>query len=204
MTTRFGRGGPMVISRIGLLRMTINQVDQHTLMSGQEAAAAMSKMASRIRASNPGGTDVALVGIQRGGVELAQRLAKELEEEWGRPVPVGALDVALHRDDLSQKLAPPVHPTAIPFDVSEKNVILVDDVLFSGRTARAALTALHDLGRPKRVELAVLVDRGHRELPIKADIVGRSIPTSPGDRVNVRLEATDGEIKVVLEKGDSA
>jgi len=106
----------------------------------------------------------------------------------------------MHRDDLGQQAAPKIHPTVIPFDITGKTVVLVDDVLFSGRTTRAALDALNDFGRPRRIQLAVLIDRGHRELPIKADFVGKNVPTSLSERINVRLQETDGEDAVYLEK----
>jgi pyrimidine operon attenuation protein/uracil phosphoribosyltransferase len=107
----------------------------------------------------------------------------------------------MHRDDIHQQLAPQVHPTSIPFDVTDRTVVLVDDVLFSGRTTRAALDALNDFGRPKRVQLAVLIDRGHRELPIKADFIGKNVPTALSERVNLQLEEEGGEDKVCLAKG---
>ena len=106
----------------------------------------------------------------------------------------------MHRDDLGRQAAPKIHPTVIPFDITGKTVVLVDDVLFSGRTTRAALDALNDFGRPRRIQLAVLIDRGHRELPIKADFVGKNVPTSLSERINVRLQETDGEDVVYLEK----
>jgi pyrimidine operon attenuation protein/uracil phosphoribosyltransferase len=143
---------------------------------------------------------VVLVGVQRGGVFLAERLGKLLARHWGHPVPVGHLDIAMHRDDLDQQPAPNVHPTMIPCDITGKTVVLVDDVLFSGRTTRAALDALNDFGRPRRIQLAVLVDRGHRELPIKADFVGKELSTSPDERVNVLLKEADGKDAVTLEK----
>ena len=144
--------------------------------------------------------DVVLVGVQTGGVHLAQRLAKTLRELWGQPVPCGSLDVNMHRDDLAHQLAPTVHPTQMPGDITGKTVVLVDDVLFSGRTTRAALDALNDFGRPRRVQLAVLIDRGHRELPIKADFIGKNIPTRANERVNVKLKEADGEDGVWLVK----
>jgi pyrimidine operon attenuation protein / uracil phosphoribosyltransferase len=145
---------------------------------------------------------VALVGVQSGGIHLAGRLARLLEQIWGHPVPLGHLDVAMHRDDLNHKAAPKVYPTVIPFDLNHKTVVLVDDVLFRGRTARAALDALNDFGRAKRIQLAVLVDRGHREIPIKADFVGKNVPTSALERVDVRLkeETENSEDVVYLEK----
>lgn len=144
--------------------------------------------------------DVVLVGIQKSGVPLARRLAVLLEKIWGHPVPVGALDISMHRDDLDQRAAPQMHPTEIPFDITGHTVVFVDDVLFSGRTIRAALDALTDLGRPARIQLAVLVDRGHRELPIRADFVGKNVPTASTDRVRVELKELVGHDAVVLER----
>ncbi len=172
-------------------------------MDAAAVRGAVERIAEAIRAGNPGGDQVVLVGIQTGGVQLARYLASELERAWGNPVPVGHLDVTMHRDDLDQRLAPRVHPTAILFDVTGKTVILVDDVLFSGRTTRAAMDALTDLGRPRRIQLAVLVDRGHRELPIEADFIGMTLATGPVDRVDVRLAASIEDSKVVLEKAAS-
>lgn len=142
---------------------------------------------------------VALIGIQDSGVPLARRLATLLEKIWGHPVPVGALDINLHRDDLDQRIAPQLHPTEIPFNITGRTVVLVDDVLFSGRTIRAALDALTDFGRASRIQLAVLVDRGHRELPIRPDFVGKSISTRPGERVKVELTELHGRDLVTLE-----
>src|SRR5947209_7943880 len=160
----------------------------------------LTRMAHEIVERNESGADVVLIGIQRGGVLVAQRLAKIIGEIWKCSVPTGSLDVGMHRDDLAAHAAPPMHPTVIPFDVADKTVILIDDVLFSGRTTRAALDALNDFGRPKRIQLAVLIDRGHRELPIKADFVGKNVPTSLGERINVRLQELEGEDGVYLEK----
>lgn len=157
-------------------------------------------MANELAATNGLGSDVVLVGIQTGGVQLARRLAEHLHKLWGRKVPVGQLDISMYRDDLDQRFAPKVHPTDILFDVSDKTVVLVDDVFFSGRTTRAALDALAELGRPKRIQLAVLVDRGHRELPIRPDFVGLTIPTDPSDRIDVQLTDNPDESKVMLEK----
>jgi pyrimidine operon attenuation protein / uracil phosphoribosyltransferase len=161
---------------------------------------ALTRIAHEIAERNELSTNVVLVGVQRGGVHLARRLGGLLAGVWNHAVPVGSLDINMHRDDLHQQLAPTVHPTEIPFDVTDKTVVLVDDVLFSGRTTRAALDALNDFGRPKRVQLAVLVDRGHRELPIKADFVGKNVPTSLHERISVRLKEDDGEDRVDLVK----
>ena len=161
---------------------------------------ALARIAHEIAERNESSTEVVLVGVQRGGVHLARRLASLLEGIWGHPVPVGCLDISMHRDDLDHQIAPKIHPTVISFDITGKTIVLVDDVLFSGRTTRAALDALNDLGRPKRIQLAVLVDRGHRELPIKADFVGKNVPTSLSERINVHLREAEGNDAVYLEK----
>jgi pyrimidine operon attenuation protein/uracil phosphoribosyltransferase len=149
---------------------------------------------------NDHSAEVVLVGIQRGGVLLAQRLAGLLAGIWGHPVPTGKLDVAMHRDDLDQRAAPEVLPTVIPFDVTGKTVVLVDDVLYSGRTVRAAMDAINDFGRPRRIQLAVLIDRGHRELPIKPDFVGKNIPTAHNERVQVDLQEETARDEVRLQR----
>jgi pyrimidine operon attenuation protein/uracil phosphoribosyltransferase len=162
---------------------------------------ALTRISHEIAERNENDAEVALVGIQRGGVFLARRLAAMLLPIWNHSVPLGELDVSMHRDDLDHQTSHiQVLPTVIPFDITGKTVILVDDVLYSGRTTRAALDALNDFGRPKRVQLAVLVDRGHRELPIKADFVGRNFPTSSRERINVRFEEEGGADEVTLEK----
>jgi pyrimidine operon attenuation protein / uracil phosphoribosyltransferase len=161
---------------------------------------ALTRIAHEIAERNEAYQDVVLVGIQRGGVLLAQRLAPVLQGIYGHLVPTGSLDISMHRDDLDQRIAPEVLPTVIPFDVTGKTVVIVDDVLFSGRTIRAAMDALTDFGRPRRIQLAVLVDRGHRELPIKADFVGKNVPTSLSESVHVRLAEEGGVDEVVLEK----
>ena len=170
------------------------------ILSADAIQRALTRIAHEIVEHNGASTDVVLVGVKRGGTFLAERLGASLLGIWGQPVPVGALDVAMHRDDLDQRAAPRVHPTNIPFDVTGKTVVLVDDVLFSGRTTRAALDALNDFGRPRRVQLAVLIDRGHRELPIKADFVGKNVPTSARERINVSLKEDGGEDEVRLER----
>lgn len=161
---------------------------------------ALTRIAHEINERNEISADVVLVGIQSGGVPLAERLAGLLSGIWAQPVPSGALDVSMHRDDLDQRAAPTVHPTVIPFDVTGKTVVLVDDVLFSGRTIRAAMDALNDFGRPQKIQLAVLVDRGHRELPIKADFVGKNVPTSLAQKIRVRVGEPGVEDEVALER----
>ena len=161
---------------------------------------ALTRVAHEVAERNEAGSEVALIGIQRGGVPVAQRLGALLAGIWGQPVATGSLDVSMHRDDLDHRAAPHVQPTVIPFDVTGKTVVLVDDVLFSGRTVRAAMDALNDFGRPRCIQLAVLIDRGHRELPIKADFVGKNLPTARAESVHVRLAEMGGVDEVALEK----
>ena len=158
---------------------------------------ALARIAHEIAERNEKSAEVALVGIPVGGDVLAARLGKILEDIWKHPVLVGILDVSMHRDDLDRRAAPKVYPTVMPFDVNGKTIVLVDDVLFSGRTTRAAMDALNDFGRPKKIQLAVLVDRGHRELPIRADFVGKNVPTAPDEKISVRVGEKD---EVVLER----
>ena len=160
---------------------------------------ALTRIAHEIAERNEDCNEVVLTGIPVGGDHLAKRLGKLLSDIWQQPVPVGILDVSMHRDDLDRRAAPEIHPTVIPFDVTGKTVVLVDDVLFSGRTTRAAMDALNDFGRPRKIQLAVLIDRGHRELPIKADFVGKNVPTSDHEKVRVRVRENDGVDEVVLE-----
>lgn len=157
------------------------------------------RIAHEILEKNKGIEDLCLVGIRKRGVYVAKRLADGIKKIEDKPVPVGILDITLYRDDLSLIAAGPVvHKTEIDFDITDKNLVLVDDVLYTGRTIRAALDALIDFGRPKSIQLAVLVDRGHRELPIRADYVGKNIPTSVNETVEVRLEEVDGKDEVVI------
>ena len=158
---------------------------------------ALARIAHEVAERNENSAEVVLVGIPAGGDVLAQRLGKMLAEIWEHPVPVGSLDVSMHRDDLDRRVAPVIHPTVMPFDVNGKTVVLVDDVLFSGRTTRAAMDALNDFGRPKKIQLAVLVDRGHRELPIKADFVGKNVPTAQDEKIHAQFGDKD---EVVLER----
>jgi pyrimidine operon attenuation protein / uracil phosphoribosyltransferase len=162
---------------------------------------ALTRIAHEIAERNAHSAEVALVGIPVGGDHLAARLAKILAGIWNHAVPVGILDTSMHRDDLDSRVAPTVHPTDIPFDVTGKTIVLVDDVLFSGRTTRAAMDALNDFGRPKKIQLAVLVDRGHRELPIKADFIGKNVPTSLDEKISLLLtENGAAKDEVVLKK----
>jgi pyrimidine operon attenuation protein/uracil phosphoribosyltransferase len=166
---------------------------------------ALTRVAHEILEHNKGCQDVVLIGIRTRGIHLARRLADKLRAIEGDVVPLGVMDVTLYRDDLRQRVDhPKVERTEIPFPLTGKHVILVDDVLFTGRTIRAALDGLMDFGRPQSIQLAVLVDRGHRELPIRADYVGRNVPTAMPESVEVRLREEDGiEQVVILERLES-
>jgi pyrimidine operon attenuation protein / uracil phosphoribosyltransferase len=173
------------------------------VLAPEEIRRALSRVAHEILERTHGGDQVVLLGIPTRGVPLARRLAARISSFEGAAVPVGSLDVTLHRDDLRLRPARALRRTEVPPDgIDGKTVVLVDDVLFSGRTIRAALDALNDLGRPRAVQLAVLVDRGHRELPIRADYVGKNLPTAHREVVRVLLEETDGEDSVLLGERD--
>ncbi|MBI4706779.1 MAG: bifunctional pyr operon transcriptional regulator/uracil phosphoribosyltransferase PyrR [Candidatus Omnitrophica bacterium] len=160
---------------------------------------AMMRIAHEILEKNKGTESLCIIGIRNRGAYLAQRLAERIKKIDAADVPVGVLDITLYRDDLTLIASQPVvHKTEINFDISDKNLILVDDVLYSGRTIRAALDALVDFGRPKSIQLAVLIDRGHRELPIRADYVGKNIPTAQTETVEVRLHECDDKDEVVI------
>ena len=171
--------------------------ESSVILDASAIGRALARIAHEIAERNEQSAEVALVGIPLRGDILARRLGKILEDIWKHPVPVGILDVSMHRDDLDRRAAPKVYPTVMPFDVNGKTIVLVDDVLFSGRTTRAAMDALNDFGRPKKIQLAVLVDRGHRELPIRADFVGKNVPTAPDEKISVRVGEKD---EVILER----
>ncbi len=159
----------------------------------------LSRLAHQIVESNRGVENLVFVGILTRGVQLANRLIEKIEPIEGRQLPLGMLDITFYRDDMLRSLKKPrVQKTEIPFDIDGKAVVLVDDVLYTGRTVRAALDALMDFGRPARIQLAVLIDRGHRELPIKADFVGQEVKTTAGEEVRVKLKNVDGEDGVYL------
>ncbi len=185
-----------------MLAMSLREKAQVLDETGIERA--LTRIAHEI-VERAGGTDgLALVGIRTRGVSLARRIAARLGAIGGHPVPVGALDITLYRDDLALKgEAPVLRETDIPFPVSGKTIVLVDDVLFTGRTIRAALDAIIDLGRPRLIQLAVLVDRGHRELPIRADYVGKNLPTARREAVKVLLQEHDGQDRVVIQEPEA-
>lgn len=159
----------------------------------------LSRLALQIVESNRGAENLAFVGILTRGVQIAERIIEKIEPIEGRRLPLGMLDITFYRDDMLRSLKKPrVQKTEIPFDIDGKAVVLVDDVLYTGRTVRAALDALMDFGRPARIQLAVLIDRGHRELPIKADFIGEEIKTTAGEEVRVKLKNVDGEDGVYL------
>ena len=172
------------------------------VLDADQMARACARMAHQILEANRGASGLVLLGIPTRGVPLAHRLAAVMAEVEGTEIPVGALDVTMYRDDLRRQPTRSVGHTDVPGGVDDAVVVLVDDVLYSGRTVRAALDALGDLGRPRAVRLAVLVDRGHRELPIRADHVGKNIPTRTGERVRVRLAEIDGVNDVTIVPGD--
>jgi pyrimidine operon attenuation protein/uracil phosphoribosyltransferase len=165
---------------------------------------ALTRIAHEILERNGGAKDLAFVGLRTRGVTLAQRLAARIAAIDGTTVPVGTLDITLYRDDLDMRGAPVIRGTDIPFSIKNKTVVLVDDVLYTGRTIRAALDALIDLGRPGMIQLAILIDRGHRELPIRPDFIGKNLPTSRRESVAVRLREHDGEDRVVIQEPEEA
>ena len=176
-----------------------NFVDKTVLMDTQGINRALVRIAHEIVEKNKGLEDIVLVGIRSRGVPLSERVADALEKIEGQRPPVGVLDITLYRDDLSTlSYQPIVRPTTMPVDIDRKVIVLVDDVLYTGRTARAAIEAVFSCGRPRSIQFAVLVDRGHRELPIRADFVGKNIPTSRSELVEVRLPDFDRETGVFL------
>jgi pyrimidine operon attenuation protein/uracil phosphoribosyltransferase len=174
------------------------------VMDADRIGRALTRIAHEIVERNRGVEDLAIVGIRTRGVHLARRLARGLREIAGHDIPTGALDITLYRDDLMRHAVGPqplVRRTEIPFSIDDRKILLVDDVLYTGRTTRAALDALIDFGRPRSIQLIVLVDRGHRELPIKADYVGKNLPTAAEESVQVHLQEADDRDEVVLQGG---
>jgi pyrimidine operon attenuation protein / uracil phosphoribosyltransferase len=175
-------------------------MDDRQVMDAEEMRRAITRIAHEIVEKNRGAGNLALVGILRRGGPLADRLAEIIERIEGVKPPVGKLDIALYRDDYPER-RPAVGRTEMTFDITGKQVVLVDEVIFTGRTVRAAISALVDLGRPDNIQLAVLLDRGHRELPIRPDYVGKNLPTSRTEHVECRLREVDGEDGVYIRKG---
>ncbi len=175
--------------------------DVRVVMEAGDIARALTRIAHEIVERNKGVKDLALVGIRTGGVYLAHRLVKRIQSIESAQVPIGELDITLYRDDLAlRKNQPVLRKTSVPFDMADKVVVLVDDVLFTGRTIRAAMDGLMDFGRPGEIQLAVLVDRGHRQLPIKANYIGKNLPTSREEKVQVLLEEGGEDDRVVIFK----
>ena len=174
------------------------------VMDEENIRRSLYRLSHEITEHNKGTSDLLLVGIRSRGVPLANRIAEFINQHEGVTVPVGVLDITFYRDDLSLVASQPViHRTEIPINITKKKIILVDDVLFTGRTVRAALDALMDLGRPSNIQLAVLIDRGHRELPIRADFVGKNVPTAKREIVKVMLREVDGEDRVVIIENET-
>ena len=180
-------------------------VDKTVLMDEDAIRRALTRISHEIVERNKGTAGIVLVGIRRRGIPLAERIAAAIEKIEGTRPAIGVLDITLYRDDLSTlAYQPVVRETEIPVDITGKTIVLVDDVLYTGRTIRAALDALIDMGRPKIIQLAVLIDRGHRELPIRADFVGKNVPTSSKEEIRVMLEEHDAEERVVLAERQEA
>ena len=172
-------------------------------MDAERIARSLARIAHEVVERSRGIDELALVGIRTRGVPIARRIAQAIRDINGHDIPVGSLDITLYRDDLMRHAVGPqplVRRTEIPFSIDDRRILLVDDVLYTGRTIRAALDALIDFGRPKGIQLVVLVDRGHRELPIKADYVGKNLPTSPSESVQVRLKEIDGRDEVEIQE----
>lgn len=180
--------------------MQANSAEESVVMDGAEIDRTLTRMAHQILEQNKGCQDLALVGIVTRGDLLAKRLAKLIESIEGTKLPVGSLDISFYRDDFKPHLAPELQGTNILFSIDGKTIVLVDDVLYTGRTIRAALDALMDFGRPSRIQLATLIDRGHRELPIRADFVGKNVPSAHNESVRLFLEEADGESCVRIKR----
>lgn len=179
----------------------MNLVEKNLIMDTDGMRRAITRIAHEIIEKNKGIDNIVLIGIRRRGVPLAERLQTKIKEIEGKNVPLGIVDITLYRDDLTTMYHQPVvHRTEVPFSIQGKVVVLVDDVLYTGRTARAAIDAVIDIGRPQAIRLAVLIDRGHRELPIRADFVGKNLPTSHREVVSVRVKEIDNEDNVVLNE----
>jgi pyrimidine operon attenuation protein / uracil phosphoribosyltransferase len=196
--TRAGRSFLLTGPLHGVERDPADVRIKAVVLEAPEMARALKRIAHEILERNKGAGDVVLIGVRKRGVPLAERLGGEIAQIEGTRPPVGALDISFYRDDVHIRRPAEIAPTVVPFNVDGRTVVLVDDVLYTGRTVRAAIDAVVDFGRPRRVELAVLIDRGHRELPIRADFVGKNIPTSVKEEVMVLLQETDGRDLVVI------
>jgi pyrimidine operon attenuation protein / uracil phosphoribosyltransferase len=172
--------------------------EKSLILSESDIERILKRISHEIIERNKGSQNLVFIGIQKRGVPLAERIAKNIALLEDNEINIGKLDITFYRDDISKKILPQIQMTDIPFKIDERDIILIDDVLFTGRTIRAALDAIIDFGRPKTIQLVVLIDRGHRELPIRADYVGKNIPTSANEFVEVKLQETDKEDKVTL------
>ncbi len=175
-----------------------NMGPKATIMDDVAMRRAVTRIAHEILEHNEGAQGLGLVGIVSRGVPIARILSNEIADIEGTRPPVGQLDISFYRDDIGRSIAPVLHATNIPFDVNRRDIVLVDDVLYTGRTVRSALDALMDIGRPRTVQLAVMVDRGHRELPIRADYVGKNVPSSHAEDIRVHIKGTDGDNSVTI------
>src|SRR6202050_3145302 len=198
--SRIGRHSPAANPAVYVrMRRQMRVVEKRQLLSAEEISRTLQRLAHEIVEKSGGTKDLALIGVRRRGAPLSQRLAKTINDSAGVKIPVGTLDITLYRDDLSTVGPQPVvHSNEIDFPVDDKDLVIVDDVLYTGRTIRAAMNGLFDSGRPKRIRLCVLIDRGHRELPIEASFVGRTVETSDTEIVEVRLMEIDDEERVML------
>ncbi|OEF99105.1 bifunctional pyr operon transcriptional regulator/uracil phosphoribosyltransferase [Vulcanibacillus modesticaldus] len=176
-------------------------MEQRVLLDESAINRALTRIAHEILEKNKGTEDLVLIGIKTRGIYLARRLAERIKKIEGQEIPIGELDITLYRDDLTEKSDQPlINGSRISFDITNKKIVLVDDVLYTGRTVRAALDALIDLGRPRLIQLAVLIDRGHRELPIRPDYVGKNIPTSKKEMISVQLTEVDQKEQVTIQQ----
>ena len=182
--------------------LQVSYREKAEVMDAEAMDRALTRIAHEILEANKGAGSIALAGIMTRGVDMATRLAERIAQIEGTQVPVGSLDISFYRDDVATRLSPEVHTTDIPFEVEGRTIVLVDDVLYTGRTIRAAMDAIMDYGRPSAIQLAVLVDRGHRELPIRADFVGKNVPTARRERVKVLLREHDGREAVIILEDD--
>ena len=179
-------------------------VNERQVLDSEQVRRALTRIAHEILERAGGTEDLVIVGLHTRGVPLARRLSELIAEFEGQSPPVGALDIGLYRDDVTGGTRPTMQPTDIPVPIEKRIVVLVDDVLYTGRTIRAAMDALNDFGRPREIQLAALVDRGHRELPIRPDYIGKNIPTAVDEEVRVRVDEIDGKDEVVLVRRDEA